>query len=94
MNQFVEDSPYLSLVYLLRELTIRNLSVTHILRVTHMTSGAIHHVLILSDMRYVCDCGMSMNLGIPCRHYFRALQSVRELPFHLGLIRSRCVHLF
>ena len=91
INRFEDDSPYLSLRYLLAELCLRDLTVTHILRITHMTSGGLHHVLLLSDMRYVCDCAMAMNMGIPCRHYFRALQSVRELPFHIGLIRARCV---
>lgn len=56
-----------------------------------MGNGAVHHIIILADMRYLCDCGMSMNVGIPCRHYFRVLQTVRDLPFHIGLVRSRCV---
>ncbi len=89
MDQFEDDTPYLSLPYLMREILIRNLSITHVLRITHLGTGAIHHIMILADMRYVCDCGMAMNLGIPCRHYFRALQAIRELPFHIGLVRAR-----
>ncbi len=82
-------SPYLSLSYLMKELSIRRLTITHIFKILHLGTGAVHHVLVLADMRYVCDCGMSMNVGIPCHHYFRVLQTVRELPFHVGLIRAQ-----
>jgi len=88
-DQFNDDSPYISLPYLMTELSLRQLTIMHVLKVTNIGTGAIHHVMLLADMRYVCDCGMSMNVGIPCRHYFRVLQAVRELPFHIALIRSR-----
>ncbi|KAF7344160.1 SF3b1 domain-containing protein [Mycena venus] len=44
---------------------------------------------ILSDGRYVCDCCMPSNLGIPCRHYFRIWVDVQNMPFHISLIRPR-----
>ena len=46
---------------------------------------------VLPDNRYVCDCCMGLNLGIPCRHYFQPLTVVKAkgLWFHIGLVRAR-----
>lgn len=71
------------------ELSIRRLTITHVIVIRHMGSGAVHHLVILADGRPVCDCGMLISLGMPCRHLFRALQAIRELAFHIGLVRSR-----
>ncbi|KAJ6623226.1 hypothetical protein B0H10DRAFT_2162542 [Mycena sp. CBHHK59/15] len=69
----------------------RGLSVRHLLLVTHESTGAVHYVAILSDGRYVCDCCMPSNLGIPCRHYFPIWVDVQNLPFNISLIRPRKV---
>ncbi|KLO10301.1 hypothetical protein SCHPADRAFT_803931, partial [Schizopora paradoxa] len=84
-----DDHPYLGLPYLMTEVGIRNLTITHVLIIRHLGSGARHYILILADGRFVCDCGMVMNLGVPCRHFFRAFQSIRDLMFHIGLVRAR-----
>lgn len=72
----------------------RGLVVRHLLRIRHTSSGSIHYLAVLPDGRYICNCCMPLNLGIPCRHYFRAWIDVQGLPFHISLIRPRYVFLF
>ena len=45
-------------------------------------------VALLPDDSYVCDCGMGMNLGLPCHHYFQVLSAIKTLKFNLGVIRA------
>lgn len=91
INTFENDAAYISTGWLLQLIKRRGLEVQHILRITHKATGKVHHLVILQDKRYICDCCMGLNLGIPCRHYFTAWTSVQGLPFHIGLVRSRCV---
>ena len=93
MNTFNNDSVHISTKWLLRLITNRGLQVQHILRVIHTATGATHHLAVLPDKRYICDCCMGMNLGVPCRHYFRVWIDMPGMPFHLGLIRPRSVYI-
>ncbi|TEB18475.1 hypothetical protein FA13DRAFT_1758588 [Coprinellus micaceus] len=89
INSFTNEDAYLGLEWLLRLIIGRGHQILHLLRVTHRASGRQHMLAILEDNNYVCDCAMGMNLGIPCRHYFQVLMYVRDLRFHLGVIRRR-----
>ncbi|KAF8187870.1 hypothetical protein K438DRAFT_1907479 [Mycena galopus ATCC 62051] len=70
-------------------ITKRGLTVRHLLMVKHESTGVVHYVAVLPDGRYVCDCCMPSNIGIPCRHYFRIWIDVQNMPFHISLIRPR-----
>lgn len=90
INEFTNDAAYISTKWLLRLITGRGLRVKQLLKITHIGTSATPHCLaILDDGNYLCDCCMGTNLGIPCHHYFVALSSVKNLKFHLGLIRPR-----
>lgn len=91
INDFSNDKAYISTKWLLQLITGRGLRVTHLLKVKHLGTGTVHIVALLSDSRYVCDCMMGINLGIPCRHFFRALIDAKSLQFHIGMIRARFV---
>lgn len=54
-----------------------------------MSTSMIHHVIILRDGRCICDCGFPTNMGMPCRHIYRVLQALRDIAFHISLIRPR-----
>jgi hypothetical protein len=75
-------------------ITKRSLTVRHLLMVKHESTGVIHYIAVLPDGHYVCDCCMPSNLGVPCRHYFRIWIDVQNMPFHISLIRPRCVVLY
>ncbi|KAJ6560632.1 hypothetical protein DFH09DRAFT_1083506 [Mycena vulgaris] len=51
--------------------------------------GSVHQLAVLPDGRYICNCCMPLNLGIPCQHYFHAWIDVQGLPFHISLIQPR-----
>ncbi|KAF8914327.1 hypothetical protein CPB84DRAFT_81962 [Gymnopilus junonius] len=90
INDFTNDSAYISTRFLLRLIQNRGLRVKQLLKITRIGASSTPHCLALLDNgNYLCDCCMGTNLGIPCRHYFVALSSVKGLKFHLGLIRSR-----
>lgn len=91
LSQFNNDKVYISTKWLLRLINGRGLNILYLLRIIHLGTNATHYLAILPDNRYVCDCCMGINLGIPCRHYFQALTSVKAkgLQFHVGLIRAR-----
>ncbi|KAJ7898942.1 hypothetical protein B0H14DRAFT_2331956, partial [Mycena olivaceomarginata] len=91
LNVFENDKAHISVKWLLQLVTKRGLWVRHLLVVRHTSTGASHYVVILSDGRYICDCCMPANLGIPCRHYFHLWVDVQNLPFHISLIRPRYV---
>ncbi|KAH7903945.1 hypothetical protein BJ138DRAFT_1167358 [Hygrophoropsis aurantiaca] len=88
-NSFKNDNAHISTKWLLRLTTSRGLQVQHLLKIVHQGTNATHYLALLPDNRFVCDCCMGMNLGIPCRHYFKAFLKVDGLAFHIGLIRSR-----
>lgn len=95
MNQFENDESHISLKWLLRLVNDRGMTVQHLLKISHQGGGkSMHYVAILTDGRYICDCCMGLNLGIPCRHFFQALTKVQGLKFHIGLVRPRYVHTF
>ncbi|KAJ6501349.1 hypothetical protein DFH09DRAFT_944711 [Mycena vulgaris] len=48
-----------------------------------------YYLAVLPDGRYICNCCMPLNLGIPCRHYYHAWINVQGLPFHISLIWPR-----
>ncbi|KAJ6618543.1 hypothetical protein B0H10DRAFT_1795120, partial [Mycena sp. CBHHK59/15] len=89
MNNFTNDTAYMETRWLLRLIQNQGLVPVHLVKVTHMSAGAIHIIAILPDGRYVCDCCMSLNLGLVCRHYFTAWLKMPGLPFHISLIRAR-----
>ena len=89
VNTFANDDAYISTKWLLRLVAGRGLHVEQLLRIIHLSGGQPHYLALLGDSRYVCDCCMGINLGIPCRHYFQALTTVPGLRFSVALIRSR-----
>lgn len=91
INSYTNEDAYVGLQWLLRLILGRKHRVRHLLKVVHRGSSRSHMVALLEDDQYVCDCAMGMNLGIPCCHYFQVLLSVRDLRFHLGLLRRRYV---
>ncbi|KDQ56236.1 hypothetical protein JAAARDRAFT_132454 [Jaapia argillacea MUCL 33604] len=88
-NRFDNDQAYISTKWLIRLVSARGLKIQHLLQVSHLGTKATHVIALLPGGRYVCDCCMGMNLGVPCRHYFQVLTCVRSLTFHIGLIRAR-----
>ncbi|TEB23720.1 hypothetical protein FA13DRAFT_1597587, partial [Coprinellus micaceus] len=88
INMFTNDNTYLGAKWVLRLIHSRGLQVRNVLRVVHQGTGKQHLVALLDNKSYVCDCAMGMNLGIPCRHYFSVLTSVREFRFHISVVRS------
>ncbi|KAJ7163200.1 hypothetical protein C8R46DRAFT_861874, partial [Mycena filopes] len=86
LNVFNNDKAHVSVQWLIALITKRGLTVRHLLRVKHESTGVVHYIAVLSDGRYVCDCCMPSNLGIPCRHFFRIWVDVQNLPFHISLI--------
>ncbi|KAJ7306987.1 hypothetical protein DFH08DRAFT_720237, partial [Mycena albidolilacea] len=91
LNTFNNDKAHISVKWLIQLVTKRGLSVRHLPLVKHESTGASQYIAILLDGRYICDCCMPSNLGIPCRHFFRAWIDVQNLPFHISLIRPRSV---
>ncbi|KAJ6553225.1 hypothetical protein B0H19DRAFT_899300, partial [Mycena capillaripes] len=85
-NTFNNDKAHISVKWLIQLVTKRGLSIRHLILVKHESTGTGHYISILSDGRYICDCCMPSNLGIPCRHFFRAWIDVQNLPFHISLI--------
>lgn len=89
VNSFKNDNAHISIKWLLSLITGRGLNVQHLLRITHLATSATHYLVLLADGQYSCDCCMGLSLGVPCRHYFQALTSVKGLTFHLNLVRPR-----
>ena len=89
INTFSNDNIRISTKWLLRLIDGRGLMVKHLLQVTHLGTNASHHLVLLADSRYICDCCMGTNLGIPCRHYFQVLTKVQGMKFNIGLIHPR-----
>ncbi|KAJ7436413.1 hypothetical protein FB451DRAFT_1193915 [Mycena latifolia] len=93
MNDFINDDAYIETRWLLRLIQNQGLVPVHLLKITHMSTGATHIIAILPDGRYVCDCCMGLNLGQVCRHYYAAWTAwqlkMPGLPFHISLIRAR-----
>jgi hypothetical protein len=94
MNTFKNDAAHISPRWLLQRAIHRGLNVTHIIRITHLSSRTPHYLLVLSNDQYMCDCAMGLNLGLPCRHFFHAWTTFKGLRFQLGLIRRRYEALF
>ncbi|KAJ7123892.1 hypothetical protein C8R43DRAFT_899499, partial [Mycena crocata] len=89
INTFENDKAHVSVRWLVALVIKRGLTVRHLLVVKHESTGVVHYLVVLSDGRYLCDCCMPSNLGIPCRHFFRIWIDVQNLPFHISLIRPR-----
>lgn len=89
LNSFENDNAYIGTKWFLCLITTRGLEVHHLLRIVHSSTGATHHLAILRDGRYICDCCMGLNLGLPCRHFFQAWTKIQGLRFHISFIRSR-----
>ncbi|KAJ7785371.1 hypothetical protein DFH07DRAFT_726502, partial [Mycena maculata] len=91
INTFENDHAYISARWLMNLIRLRGLHVKHLIRVVHRATKAAHYVVLLRDGRYLCDCCMDTNLGLVCRHFFVLWVTIQDLPFHLSLIRPRCV---
>ncbi|KIO19278.1 hypothetical protein M407DRAFT_82992 [Tulasnella calospora MUT 4182] len=69
-GQHSSDSAYVSLPWLLHQLITLHLagSLKHLVKVVFSgsTTKSEHSVIILDDYRYLCDCCMGSNLGVPC----------------------------
>ncbi|KAJ7820499.1 hypothetical protein B0H13DRAFT_1660852 [Mycena leptocephala] len=89
INTFENDNAHVSIRWLIQQVSQRGLEVRHLLRVRHTATGTLHYMAVLPDGRYICNCCMPSNLGIPCRHYFRIWIDVEGLPFHISLISQR-----
>lgn len=89
LNSFENDNAYIGTKWFLCLITTRGLEVHHLLRIVHSSTGATHHLAILRDGRYICDCCMGLNLGLLCRHFFQAWTKIQGLQFHISFIRSR-----
>lgn len=89
INSFANDNARISTKWLLRLIDGRGLKVKNLFLVTHLGTGTSHHLAILKDGRYICDCCMGTNLGIPCRHYFQLLTKVQGMKFNIGVVRAR-----
>ncbi|KAI0713735.1 hypothetical protein C8Q76DRAFT_583522, partial [Earliella scabrosa] len=89
-NTFDNDEQYISTKWILRLVQKRGLKVKHLLKISHGSSktASPHYIVVIDPYQHVCDCGMGLNLGIPCRHYFQALTATRGagLLFHIGLV--------
>ncbi|KAJ6524880.1 hypothetical protein DFH09DRAFT_937053, partial [Mycena vulgaris] len=90
-NTFINDNAYIGTRFLLRLVRERGLVPAHLIQIIHTQTGATHIIALFNDGRYLCDCCMGSNLGVVCRHYFVAWVKVPGLPFHISLIRPRCV---
>ncbi|KAF5329147.1 hypothetical protein D9611_013180 [Ephemerocybe angulata] len=88
-NDFKNDAAHISINWLLDLINSRGLVATHVLKITHLATHVSHYLVVLSKDRYICDCTMGLNLGIPCRHYLQAWTTFKGLPFHIGLVRRR-----
>ena len=89
INNFANDNAQISTKWLLQLTDGHGLKVKHLLQVTHIGTGTSHHLTILKDGCYICDCCMGSNLGIPCRHYFQILTKVQGMKFNIGLVHAR-----
>ena len=90
INNFANNNAWISKKWLLWLIDGRGLKVKHLLQVNHLGTGTSHHLAMLKDGCYICDCCMGLNLGIPCHHYFQILTKVQGMKFHVGLVRTRC----
>lgn len=66
--------------------------VTALYRVKLVTASvnAVHMIAVVDSGRFLCDCLMAINMGIPCRHIFTALRrSNGDIVFHLSIYNSR-----
>ncbi|KAJ6599702.1 hypothetical protein DFH09DRAFT_901706, partial [Mycena vulgaris] len=66
INNFDNDKAYVSLQWLVEQVTRRGLGIRHLLHIRHNSMGSVHYLAILPDGRYICNCCIPLNLGIPC----------------------------
>ncbi|KAF8590379.1 hypothetical protein K439DRAFT_1644727 [Ramaria rubella] len=88
-NNFLNDASLISTAFLLHIIISQGLKVVHLLWTIHLGTHTTHTLALFDTGGYVCDCCMGSNLGIPCCHFFCTLLSVKELVFHVALIRRR-----
>ncbi|KDQ25024.1 hypothetical protein PLEOSDRAFT_1046958 [Pleurotus ostreatus PC15] len=89
LNTFQNDNTYISTQFLLRLITGRGYCVKYLFRIQRIATNATHILAVLTDGRYICDCCMGLNLGVPCRHFWCAMTHVQSLGFHIGMVRRR-----
>ncbi|PPR02896.1 hypothetical protein CVT24_002280, partial [Panaeolus cyanescens] len=89
INDFSNDHAYISTRWLLRLAINQGLTVTTLLQIRHMGTGSRHCLAILTEGNFLCDCCMPSNSGMPCRHFYQAMQKMPSLKFKIGFIRSR-----
>ncbi|KIO25450.1 hypothetical protein M407DRAFT_75730, partial [Tulasnella calospora MUT 4182] len=87
------DAAYVGSAWLMNKLCRLERAVKHVVKVGYRgTNTSSEHLLILLyHDRYLCDCCIGTNLGIPCSHFWATLQHGRglNLAFNLGLIHPR-----
>ncbi len=86
---FQNDNTYISTQFLLRLITGRGYCVKYLFQIEPIATNATHILPVLTDGRYICDCCMVMNLGVPCRHFWCTMTHVQSLGFHIGMVRRR-----
>ncbi|KAJ7247721.1 hypothetical protein C8J57DRAFT_1240663 [Mycena rebaudengoi] len=65
-NNFYNDNAYIEARFLLHIVKDHDLQPLHIILIKHVSSAATHLLVIFADGRYMCDCCMGTNMGIPC----------------------------
>ncbi|KAJ7199580.1 hypothetical protein GGX14DRAFT_372903 [Mycena pura] len=71
LNLFTNDKARVYIAWLIHLVCKHRFTISHILKIMHQSTSVFHYIAVLSDQRYMCDCSMEPNLGIPCWHYFR-----------------------
>ncbi|PBK75360.1 hypothetical protein ARMSODRAFT_876894 [Armillaria solidipes] len=90
ISSFSNDSAFISTNWLLQLINGRGLNVKYLFCVQHLgPTGAEHYLAVLPDDRYICDCCMGLNLGVPCCHYFQVLSKSPNLRFNVGIVHAR-----
>lgn len=89
-NNFTNDYRCVSIQHLIELARAQIGEVTRVFRVSSLgTTHALHYIVVGQDSRFLCDCLMHVNLGIPCRHYFSLMRHDNDFAFHLSMIKSR-----
>lgn len=96
LNDYSDEQDILriSTVYLIELATEFIGPVTALYRITLAAANvtAVHFIAVVDSGRFLCDCLMHVNSGIPCRHYFCLLRrSQGRVAFHLGMYNARYV---
>jgi hypothetical protein len=78
-----------SIKYLTELIHERGWVIDHMYKITRYDSDTKHFVAVLTSGHTICDCMMSVNLGLPCRHFYALCYMTNTVPFHLSMINKR-----